>query len=188
MSLKVSYNFKKSKKLVYPQQKIPMYLSQTVSHLCIKLFPNFWELSNFSSLLSKNRSNDSSTRRDIPFFTFYLFFPILRLSKRHVIPKRRNNNGIFMEFAKKMQSWRMCALSIARSTDYNRKLFASRDAFFLMIDSLCIALTRIANTKVMMARKKKNALGLSKLYTLRETRGKSTKRSRWIVSFVRRQC
>lgn len=58
------------------------------------------------------------------------------------------------------------AIDCKISTDYNGELSASRDAFFLMIDFPRIAEQRIANTKVMMAHEKKNASGLSKLYTL----------------------
>lgn len=59
----------------------------------------------------------------------------------------------------------MYAIDREISTDYNGELSASYDAFFLMIDSPCIAEQKITNTKVMMVRGKKNVSGLSMLYT-----------------------
>lgn len=75
--------------------------------------------------------------------------------------------GIVIGFGeKKIKLTNVYAIDCKISTDYNGELSASRDAFFLMIDFPRIAEQRIANTKVMMAHEKKNASGLSKLYTL----------------------
>jgi len=71
------------------------------------------------------------------------------------------------------------------STDYNGKLSASRNAFFFTID---FAHRRRKDREYESndgARREKCS-GLPRAYS--ETRGKSMKRGRWMVSFVREQC
>jgi len=115
-----------------------------------------------------------------------LFF----LTERYVVAKRRNNDGISTGFTRKMSKAvvRANRQERDRSWDinrYNGKLSASRNAFFFTID---FAHRRREDREYESndgARREKCS-GLPRAYS--ETRGKSMKRGRWMVSFVREQC
>lgn len=133
-------------------------MCQTISqHLCIRFFRNFWKLPNFPLLLSKNRFKKHSAH-------FLFFIQYCDHHKDASLQKDGTITGFPWDSRKRARLTNVCAIDREISTDYNGELSASCGAFFLMINSPCIAEQRITNTKVMMVHGKKNVSGLSMLY------------------------
>jgi hypothetical protein len=160
-----------------------------------KTFLEFLDIVDFSvKSFTSDISQKKLTRSVLSMYT--ILFAALWSTKNiciHMYVCRCEKTEQWRDFCEKKE--RSCGVSTDRrtidreiSTDYNGKLSASRDAFFSAID---FAHRRTEDREYESndgVRGEKCSGSSEALRAYRETRGKSRKRGRWMVSFVQGQC